>query len=79
MPTLKALHYWARNKVKKRKAKFVPVHSKKGHVGSRSIFPLILNIGTRGIGAIKCRLRPLYFRENTAVHVGVAETRSAGF
>jgi len=46
--TFKALRYWARNWANKRKAKFVPVHSKKAHVGSRSMLPLILNFGTSG-------------------------------
>jgi len=41
------------------------------------MLPLILDFGTRRIGMVNCRPRPLYFLENIAVPIGGTERRSA--
>ena len=57
------------------KAKVVPVEAIKTYGGSKgigsskSITPLILNLGTRWRREVKSTFRPLYPRERTTVHV----------
>jgi hypothetical protein len=79
VPNLKTVHYWAHNWVNKRTTKVAPVHSKKARVGSGDILPLILKFGTRGLGVLNGRARPLYFRQTIVVLIGGTERRSADF
>ena len=65
--------------VNKPKAKVVTVNSKKAHVGSRRMLPLILNFDTIEIGVVNCRSWPLYFWKTMAVPIGETEKRSAAF